>query len=129
MVGYLNYFGITLCLFLLFQGVDLSVNFRGFQTIYYLKKGCTSSACEGVEILNDLAVSFGPFISSDILYRSYNIYKVHTDRCGFFCRMQGRRDVLYWDQPALMPLSKWLSMFNFAFTVLCLYCTFYFHVK
>ncbi|KAK9965522.1 hypothetical protein ABG768_004610 [Culter alburnus] len=37
------------------DGVDLSVNFRGFQTIYYLKKGCTSSACEGVEILNDLA--------------------------------------------------------------------------
>ncbi|ROL51687.1 Heat-stable enterotoxin receptor [Anabarilius grahami] len=37
------------------DGVDLSVYFRGFQTIYYLKKGCTSSACEGVEILNDLA--------------------------------------------------------------------------
>uniref|UniRef100_A0A673JCX3 Guanylate cyclase n=1 Tax=Sinocyclocheilus rhinocerous TaxID=307959 RepID=A0A673JCX3_9TELE len=32
------------------------VKFRGFKTIYYLKKGCASSACEGVEILNDLAV-------------------------------------------------------------------------
>jgi len=51
-----------LSLFLLFQGVDLAVKFRGFQTIYYQKKGCTSSACEGVEILNDLAVSFGSFI-------------------------------------------------------------------
>ncbi|TRZ02272.1 hypothetical protein DNTS_034042 [Danionella cerebrum] len=37
------------------DGVNLSVNFRGFQTIYYLKKGCSSSACEGVEILNSLA--------------------------------------------------------------------------
>uniref|UniRef100_A0A673JCW5 Guanylate cyclase n=1 Tax=Sinocyclocheilus rhinocerous TaxID=307959 RepID=A0A673JCW5_9TELE len=35
---------------------QLEVKFRGFKTIYYLKKGCASSACEGVEILNDLAV-------------------------------------------------------------------------
>uniref|UniRef100_A0A671MAU4 Guanylate cyclase n=1 Tax=Sinocyclocheilus anshuiensis TaxID=1608454 RepID=A0A671MAU4_9TELE len=35
---------------------DGKVKFRGFKTIYYLKKGCASSACEGVEILNDLAV-------------------------------------------------------------------------
>lgn len=33
---------------------NLTVNFKGFQTIYYLRKGCTSSTCEGVEILNDL---------------------------------------------------------------------------
>uniref|UniRef100_A0A671M789 Guanylate cyclase n=1 Tax=Sinocyclocheilus anshuiensis TaxID=1608454 RepID=A0A671M789_9TELE len=38
---------------------QLEVKFRGFKTIYYLKKGCASSACEGVEILNDLAVSSG----------------------------------------------------------------------
>ncbi|XP_696628.5 guanylyl cyclase C isoform X1 [Danio rerio] len=37
------------------DGVNLSVSFRGFQTIYYQKTGCSSSACEGVEILNDLA--------------------------------------------------------------------------
>ncbi|XP_056325505.1 guanylyl cyclase C [Danio aesculapii] len=37
------------------NGVNLSVSFRGFQTIYYQKTGCSSSACEGVEILNDLA--------------------------------------------------------------------------
>ncbi|XP_051530664.1 guanylyl cyclase C [Myxocyprinus asiaticus] len=35
-------------------GHNLSVNFKGFQTIYYLRKGCTSSTCEGVEILNNL---------------------------------------------------------------------------
>uniref|UniRef100_A0A672SVA8 Guanylate cyclase n=1 Tax=Sinocyclocheilus grahami TaxID=75366 RepID=A0A672SVA8_SINGR len=35
---------------------QLEVKFRGFKTIYYLKKGCASSTCEGVEILNDLAV-------------------------------------------------------------------------
>uniref|UniRef100_A0A8C2KNI5 Guanylate cyclase n=1 Tax=Cyprinus carpio TaxID=7962 RepID=A0A8C2KNI5_CYPCA len=33
---------------------QLEVKFRGFKTLYYLKKGCASSACEGVEILNDL---------------------------------------------------------------------------
>nr|XP_055031655.1 guanylyl cyclase C isoform X1 [Misgurnus anguillicaudatus] len=33
---------------------NLTVNFKGFQTTYYLKKGCTNSACEGVEVLNDL---------------------------------------------------------------------------
>uniref|UniRef100_A0A8C2KK32 Guanylate cyclase n=1 Tax=Cyprinus carpio TaxID=7962 RepID=A0A8C2KK32_CYPCA len=38
---------------------QLEVKFRGFKTLYYLKKGCASSACEGVEILNDLTVSSG----------------------------------------------------------------------
>ncbi|XP_057214351.1 guanylyl cyclase C [Triplophysa rosa] len=33
---------------------NLTVNFKGFQTIYYLRKGCTSSTCEGVESLNEL---------------------------------------------------------------------------
>ncbi|XP_058649656.1 guanylyl cyclase C [Onychostoma macrolepis] len=37
------------------ENPQLEVKFRGFKTIYYLKKGCASSACEGVEILNDLA--------------------------------------------------------------------------
>ncbi|XP_073683864.1 guanylyl cyclase C [Garra rufa] len=34
---------------------QLLVKFRGFKTAYYLKKGCSSSACEGVGILNDLS--------------------------------------------------------------------------
>ncbi|KAI4876495.1 hypothetical protein NFI96_010589 [Prochilodus magdalenae] len=33
---------------------NLTASYNGFQTIYYLRKGCTSSTCEGVETLKDL---------------------------------------------------------------------------
>ncbi|XP_072523501.1 guanylyl cyclase C isoform X2 [Salminus brasiliensis] len=33
---------------------NLTASYNGFQTMYYLRKGCTSSACEGVETLKVL---------------------------------------------------------------------------
>ncbi len=59
---------ISFSTFFLEVNAQLEVKFRGFKTIYYLTKGCASSACEGVEILNDLAVSSGLLNSFDILY-------------------------------------------------------------
>ncbi|GAA6101001.1 guanylyl cyclase C [Tachysurus ichikawai] len=36
---------------------NLTATYNGFQTVYYRNKGCSSSACEGVEILIDLTNS------------------------------------------------------------------------
>ncbi|KAG7325154.1 hypothetical protein KOW79_011470 [Hemibagrus wyckioides] len=36
---------------------NLTATYNGFQTVYYRNKGCSSSACEGVEILIDLKTS------------------------------------------------------------------------
>uniref|UniRef100_A0A8B9K1D9 Guanylate cyclase n=1 Tax=Astyanax mexicanus TaxID=7994 RepID=A0A8B9K1D9_ASTMX len=37
---------------------NLTASYNGFQTMYYLQKGCTSSTCEAVETLKILKVSF-----------------------------------------------------------------------
>ncbi len=68
---------------------QLEIKFRGFKTIYYLKKGCASSACEGVEIINDLAVSSVLLNSFDIIETIPYIKCLPTDCCEFFLECRG----------------------------------------
>ncbi|XP_076007804.1 guanylyl cyclase C [Genypterus blacodes] len=39
------------------NNITLTANFRGFDTIYYLRQGCQSSSCEGVQVMRNLTTS------------------------------------------------------------------------
>uniref|UniRef100_A0A9J8AGH4 Guanylate cyclase n=1 Tax=Cyprinus carpio carpio TaxID=630221 RepID=A0A9J8AGH4_CYPCA len=96
---------------------QLEVKFRGFKTLYYLKKGCASSACEGVEILNDLTVReegcalLGPtctYATFQMIGLNLNMPIISAGSFGLSCDF--KRDLT-----RLLPPARKISSFFFHF--------------
>uniref|UniRef100_A0A8C1BR20 Guanylate cyclase n=1 Tax=Cyprinus carpio carpio TaxID=630221 RepID=A0A8C1BR20_CYPCA len=86
-------------------------------TLYYLKKGCASSACEGVEILNDLTVReegcalLGPtctYATFQMIGLNLNMPIISAGSFGLSCDF--KRDLT-----RLLPPARKISSFFFHF--------------
>lgn len=56
----------------------INISFNGFNTTFYRRQGCGSSACEGVEILKTLHVSSADVLVIEGYYDQEKLERNHS---------------------------------------------------